>query len=115
MAEFDLTGRKPFYANPELGNVFVYKPRDLPDGYDIIIGRDHFYLPSRVLPELTSERATTTDMVKKLNNVNFSFETLLKLNEISPAQFHLDLMRVRNKELEIELAEAYNTIGDLTP
>ena len=98
-----LEERAAFYEDKEKGIRFVQNPREH-RAYDVFIGDDHFYIPARVIPDLGSESSSTRRVMMGLEAMNPNIRYILETNTVSPEQFHIALLKVRNLELEDEIA-----------
>ena len=81
---------------------FVENVKDGPDGYDVFVGPDHFYLQSRILPDLTMPEYSTADVLRTLTNINSVVPLILQANGLSADQLHIALLKVRQRELKEE-------------
>ena len=83
---FDLQGVNPFYEDSKLKLRFFSNLNDGPDAYDVFLGElgeHHFYLPSRVLPELSNPQMNAREVVGTLERLNPTIPTLLQEHQIS--------------------------------
>lgn len=71
-----------------------------PGGYDVVMRHGSFYLPSRVLPDLTRKDVATRDAISSLENFYPDIRGLLKINDIGQDEFYIAMLKVRNLELE---------------
>ena len=105
-------GRKPFYEYNKLGIAFVNNPRDGPDAYDVLVGKDrtpdkrgHFYIHSRVMQDLVRAGETADRVIGMLDNSTSRMAShVLQENGVSATQFQIALLQVRIKELEGQVA-----------
>jgi len=104
--QFDLGGREPFYEDERRGVMFVPNPNDGPDGYDVIVGPNHFYMQSRILPDLARPEVSTANVMRCLDAMNPTISTILSQNRMTPEEFHIYLLKVRQRELEGSLDNA---------
>ena len=98
---------RPFYEDHETKIVFIHNQEDDPDGYHVQIGRDHFYLPSRALGDLTGEQTSTREVIGMLSQIDPIIPVCLDANRLNPSDLHIALLKVRLKEQLLELSNAY--------
>lgn len=82
------------YYDSFLSIRFSENPSDPPDGYNVTLMGNHFYLPSRCLQELTRTDLGTGALLRKLINLNEIIPRLLQISHVSPEQFHIALLKV---------------------
>ncbi len=90
------------YQDPASPIKFTQNLRDQPDGYDIEIGSDHVYLPSRCLPDLIRRETTTSHLVELMSNIDRSFGVVLESNNVSPEQYHIAILKLALLRTETE-------------
>jgi hypothetical protein len=90
------------YQDSSLPISFIENMNDPPDGYDVQLKEEYFYLPSRCLNELIRPSLSTSGLIRKLTTLNGLVPTLLKNANINPEQLHvaflkLGLLRTENE------------------
>ena len=93
--------RTDFY-DQFLGIRFTENLDDSPDGYDVGLGIHHFYLPSRILPELTRPDMETGTLMSRLTNINETVPVMMRQANISPEQVHIAFLKVGLLRIEKE-------------
>ncbi len=103
MPEQESLEQRAYYEDKEKGIRFVQNPREHL-AYDVFVGDDHFYIPDGVIPDLGSTSFSTRRVMMGLEAMNPTIIYVLQENKVSPEQFHIALLKVRNLELEDEIA-----------
>jgi hypothetical protein len=71
-----------------------------PGGYDVRMKNGAFYLPGRILPELTRKDVTTQEAFSSLENFQPGLRDLIRVNDIEQDELYIAMLKVRNLELE---------------
>ncbi len=112
MPESENLEERAFYEDKEKRIRFVQNPMEH-GAYDVFIGQDHFYIPDRVIPDLGSPHTLTSRVMDGLNAMNPSIGYILEINNITSQDFHIALLKVRNLELEDEIANILSLSQEL--
>lgn len=96
---------EPVYDDEKSKVTFVPNPNDPPDGYDVFVGEDHFYIQSRILSDLAHPSRSTENVMGSLENAcgPGRVKYVLQQNKLTPEELHIALLKVRNLELEAEV------------
>lgn len=105
-----LETREVLYHDPRTGMRFYANPDDGPDAYDVVVPRAGqadfgFYIPNRVLGDLTQPAIDSDDVVTRLINMNPKLNHNLQAADISPNSLHRALLQLRIKSLEHEVGD----------
>ncbi|MBS3074959.1 hypothetical protein J4429_00710 [Candidatus Pacearchaeota archaeon] len=103
MGKTNILEQRAFYEDKEKGIRFVQNLIEH-GAYDVFVGEDHFYIPDRVVPDLGSKSFSTRRVIMGLEAMNPQIKYILETNNINPEAFHIALLKVRNLELEAEIA-----------
>ncbi len=109
-SNFNMGGRVQVYTTPDGRISFYPNLRGWSGAYDVIIARrDHFYIASGTLDDLTNPTTSTESSMEMLANIYGSeLQYKLSANNIKTYELHIALLQLRIKEQEEEIREAYS-------
>ena len=101
-SEFNLDEKNLAYTTPDGRISFYCNLRDAPDAYDVIIsGKDHFYIASRTLDDLTSPTTSTERSMQMLETMcGPVLRYSLQQNDVKIDELHIALLQLRVKNQE---------------
>jgi hypothetical protein len=102
MPEEESLEQRAFYEDKGKRIRFVQSPMEH-GAYDVFVGKDHFYIPDRVVPDLGSPTGNMVTAMRGLEAMNPGIPFILKTNGVSNWEFYAALLHVRNLELEAEI------------
>jgi len=89
-----MTNESLDFYDSDLSIRFTQNLRDLPDGYEVNLKGNFFYLPSRCLPELINPNMKTYTLISLLTNINDTVPLMLRRTGISPEQLHIAFLKL---------------------